>query len=472
MIITSNPLWWWFPRLSLAVTITVFLARAVARLARWLWPYRRELVLLAAVVWLWAASSHFVPSGWALVAVFTLIAAVLGWDRSRRLVLGFLGAGRLRRRLHRIFTETNTLTVDGQPPAIRAVSATPVGFRVRLGMRPGQSAERLDLRGDELRAGLHAREIRVRRNPGRADRVDLDVVHTDPLTDTAPVVWLDAATPHLSVWDPIHFGVSEWGEPVWLSLVERAVLIGGNRGAGKSSGITVLVAHAAKSPDVELLLIDPNRIQLYPWRQRAMLFADHRVDDAIDLVRLWRDEIDRRLDVFTTLPGQPLALTRAIAAKHGLPMWLLVIDELAYHMSVAGTPAQQKQFYALLRDGVARGRAAGMGVIAATQRPTHDLIPTSLRDLFDIRIAYRTMTTTSSNVILGDEFARLGYSATDIGLQQRGVCWLLGDEPTPVRLKTVWIPAELRQELVVSTVFNRLSLRHLLDGDQGGGASD
>jgi S-DNA-T family DNA segregation ATPase FtsK/SpoIIIE len=467
MIITSNPLWWWFPRLSLALTIAMFIGRGVGRLVRWLWPYRRELLLLAAVVWLWAASSHFAPSGWALVAVFALIAATLWWDRSRRLLLGFVGAGRLRRRLHRIFTETNTLTVDGQPPAIRGVSATPVGYRVRLSMRPGQSAERLDLRGDELRAGLHAREIRIRRDPGRADRVEVDIVHTDPLTGTQPVVWASTGVETLSIWDPVHFGASEWGEPVWLSLVERAVLIGGNRGAGKSSGITVLIAHAAKSPDVELLLIDPNRVQLYPWRDRAMLFADHHVDDAIDVVRRWRDEIDRRLDVFTTLPGQPLALTRAVADQHGLPMWLLVIDELAYHMSVAGTAAQQKEFYNLLRDGVARGRAAGMGVIAATQRPTHDLIPTSLRDLFDIRIAYRTMTTTSSNVILGDEFARLGFSATDIGIQQRGVCWLLGDEPTPVRLKTVWIPSEMRQDLAVSTVFNRPSLRPLLDGEGG-----
>jgi S-DNA-T family DNA segregation ATPase FtsK/SpoIIIE len=454
--------------------IAMLLGRGVGWVVRRAWPYRRELLFLAALVWLWTASSNWIPSGWALVAVFALIAATLWWDRSRRLVLGFLGAGRLRRRLHRIFAETNTLTVDGQPPAIRAVSATPVGYRVRLSMRPGQSAERLDLRSDELRAGLQAREIRIRRNPDRADRVDLDVVHTDPLTTTTPVVWLDAATPRLSVWDPVHFGASEWGEPLWLSLVERAVLIGGNRGAGKSSGITVLVAHAAKSADVELLLIDPNRVQLYPWRDRAMLFADHNVDDAIHVVRTWRDEIDRRLDLFAILPGQPLALTRPIAAQHGLPMWLLVIDELAYHMSVAGTPAQQKQFYHLLRDGVARGRAAGMGVIAATQRPTHDLIPTSLRDLFDIRIAYRTMTTTSSNVILGDEFARLGYSATDIGIGQRGVCWLLGDEPTPVRLKTVWIPSELRQELAISTVLNRPGLRGFFDGTHSGpgGADD
>jgi S-DNA-T family DNA segregation ATPase FtsK/SpoIIIE len=239
---------------------------------------------------------------------------------------------------------------------------------------------------------------------------------------------------------------------VHLSLVERVVLVGGGRGSGKSSGLNVFVTHAAKSPDVELLLIDPNRVQLGPWADRALVFADHRVDDAIDTVRLWRDEIDRRTDLFASLPQPPVTLTRQVAHQLGLPMWLLVIDELAYHTSVAGTPVQQKEFYRLLRDGVARGRAAGMAAIVATQRPTHDLIPTSLRDLFDIRIAYRTMTRTSSDVILGDDFARHGYSATDIDIAARGVAWLLAEGAHPVRTKTAWIPPHLRAELAATSI--------------------
>ena len=102
--------------------------------------------------------------------------------------------------------------------------------------------------------------------------------------------------------------------------------------------------------------------------------------------------------------------------------------------------------------------AAGMGAIVATQRPTHDLIPTSLRDLFDVRIAYRTMTRTSSDVILGDEWSKRGFCATDIDLTASGVAWLLAEDTAPVRLKTVWIPPELRAELSVTTVRHRPAL--------------
>ena len=46
----------------------------------------------------------------------------------------------------------------------------------------------------------------------------------------------------------------------------------------------------------------------------------------------------------------------------------------------------------------------------ATQRPTADVVPTSLRDLFGLRCAFRTTTRTSSDVILGDAWARRGFS--------------------------------------------------------------
>jgi DNA segregation ATPase FtsK/SpoIIIE-like protein len=256
----------------------------------------------------------------------------------------------------------------------------------------------------------------------------------------------------LSAWDPVHFGVSELGRPVVLSTVERAILAAGNRGAGKSNFLNVLLAHFAKCPDAQLLLIDANRVQMAPWRDRALAFADHDPDSAIEVVELARTEMDRRLAFMESLPGAPVAITRALSREHDLPVWWLFVDELAYHVSVAGAPAQQKAFYAGLRDLVARGRAAGIGVVAATQRPTHDLIPTSLRDLFDIRIAFRTMTDASSDVILGDNFAKRGFSARDIDLNARGVAWLFGEGTEPLRIKVPLITAQTRVDLAVTTV--------------------
>jgi S-DNA-T family DNA segregation ATPase FtsK/SpoIIIE len=60
---------------------------------------------------------------------------------------------------------------------------------------------------------------------------------------------------------------------------------------------------------------------------------------------------------------------------------VVAIDEIAYFSATIGDKKTQEQFSNLLRDLVARGRAVGIIVIAATQRPSSDIIPTSLRDL-------------------------------------------------------------------------------------------
>ena len=87
-----------------------------------------------------------------------------------------------------------------------------------------------------------------------------------------------------------------------------------------------------------------------------------------------------------------------------------------------GTEAQQDEFITLFRDLVARGRAAAMPVIAATQRPSVDIIPKSLRDLFGYRAAFRCTSTGSTDIILGDGLSGAGYTATDIAPSNPGEC--------------------------------------------------
>ena len=72
------------------------------------------------------------------------------------------------------------------------------------------------------------------------------------------------------------------------------------------------------------------------------------------------------------------------------------MDELALFCA-RGDKKACAQFSTLTEDLVARGRAAGYIVVAATQRPSHDIIPTSLRDLFAFRWAMRCSTPQASD---------------------------------------------------------------------------
>ena len=103
-----------------------------------------------------------------------------------------------------------------------------------------------------------------------------------------------------------------------------------------------------------------------------------------------------------------------------------------------GTEQEQKQFIALLRDLVARGRAAAMPVIAATQRPSVDIIPKSLRDLFGYRAAFRCTCSGSRDIILGDGWSAAGFSATDMPTNP-GTAYLIAEGGTPRRIKVAYL---------------------------------
>jgi DNA segregation ATPase FtsK/SpoIIIE, S-DNA-T family len=94
---------------------------------------------------------------------------------------------------------------------------------------------------------------------------------------------------------------------------------------------------------------------------------------------------------------------RKVSPESGAGLVLVVIDELALYLQGSG---KSRDAFALgLRDLVARGRAAGIVVVAATQKPAHDVVPTALRDLFGYRLALRCSTRDASDTVLGSGWA-------------------------------------------------------------------
>jgi DNA segregation ATPase FtsK/SpoIIIE, S-DNA-T family len=248
-------------------------------------------------------------------------------------------------------------------------------------------------------------------------------------TDTIPVS-------SLSIWNPVHLGTDEFGNRVEVTLAERNMLIGGEPGGGKSVALQLIVAHGALSADCRLILIDGKRVELGLWRDCAERFIGPSIDDAIDTMHWLQDQIDERTDLLLQMKK------RKVTPDLGWPVYLVPIDEVAYFSATVGTPTQQKEFNAANRDVVARGRAPGIIGIEATQRPSADIIPTSLRDLFGYRWAFRCSTEASSDTILGHGWANMGYSATEIDPQSRGVSWLRAEDGIPRRVKAAYLTDE------------------------------
>jgi S-DNA-T family DNA segregation ATPase FtsK/SpoIIIE len=237
----------------------------------------------------------------------------------------------------------------------------------------------------------------------------------------------------LSIFGPVHLGIDEHGETVCVDLAERNMLLGGEPGGGKSNALNLIVAHGALSGDCRLILIDGKQVELGPWRHCADQFIGPSIKDALTCANDLQQIMNSRYDALLA------AGLRKITPASGEPVYLVVIDEYAYFSATVGTKAQQAEYSALTRDLVARGRAAGVIVILATQRPSHQVIDPSLRDLFGYRWAFRCTTDSSSDTVLGHGWAGEGYSAATIDPLARGVSWLLSETGVPRRIKTAYL---------------------------------
>ena len=240
----------------------------------------------------------------------------------------------------------------------------------------------------------------------------------------------------LSIWKPIHLGTDETGQQVNVNLAERNMLIGGEPGGGKSVALQLIVAHGALAADCKLILIDGKRVELGLWAACADKFVGPSIDDAIEVMHWLQRLIDERTDLLLQMKR------RKVTPDLGWPLYLVPVDEVAYFSATVGTSVQQKEFNATNRDVIARGRAPGIIGVEATQRPSADIIPTSLRDLFGYRWAFRCSTEASSDTILGHGWANAGYSATEIDPQARGVSWLRAEDGIPRRVKAAYLTDE------------------------------
>ncbi|MFC4150584.1 FtsK/SpoIIIE domain-containing protein [Micromonospora mangrovi] len=239
--------------------------------------------------------------------------------------------------------------------------------------------------------------------------------------------------PGLSMFDPIFIGIDEFGQPVYLDVIYRNILIAGEPGGGKSGLVNNICGHGVLCDNTRLVLFDAKLVELGPWRDLADAFIGPDIDQGIEVLR-------RLLVVATNRYTWLLAnRRRKLAPGDGMSVIVTIIDELAMFSTVLGTKPQQEEFSSLLRGLVSLGRACGMPVVAATQRPSWDIIPASLRDLFGYRAAFRCTSLNSSNIILGQGWAEQGYTASDILPTNQGAAYLLAEGGVPRRIKAAYL---------------------------------
>lgn len=338
----------------------------------------------------------------------------------------------VKHRFRRAVVDAKLITERNRIPAAYKMTEVAAGDHLVVGIPSGMSVEDLGRSSERVAVTLGAREVRVKRRPEDARLADVLVVRRDPLVDLAGLPWPWRDLHQTTLWTPIPVGVSEDGDVVEMALPEHNLLLGGEPGGGKSAALSQFVAAASLDPDVRLWLLDGKVVELAPWSEAADASVGIEIDDAIDLLRDIQAHMDHR---FEQLLEEGI---RKIHPLLGWPLHVVVCDELAHYLTT-GTRKQSTAFVDVLRDLISRGRAAGIIVLAATQKPSSDVVPTSVRDLFGFRWAFRCASPQASDTILGQGWASQGYSASTIDPRLRGVGWLLHEGGIPVRVRSFWL---------------------------------
>jgi hypothetical protein len=399
--------------------------------AAWGWRIEAGLVLLAVVALRLCSLAG--PGGDVLLAGAVAIVLWRVGSLRRRLSRALRQAA-TRRRIARALLVAHVVGPFGFP-TVGSSAPTPGGVQIRVRVPLGRHTGLLEEAAPTIAAALRAREVRVVRDPDDASVAMVEVLRRDPFTGP-PIAWPWAGATQTSLWSPVPLGVDESGRGVSVGLPEHNLLLGGEPGAGKSAVLSLLVAAAALDPEVTLSLLDAKQVELAPWAGSAEAFVGPDTERAVEVLDALRTEMDHRYERLLQ-EGR-----RKIAPGDGIGLHVVCVDELAFYLRGGKRPAREA-FGEALRDLVSRGRAAGIVVVAATQKPSHDVIPTSVRDLFSFRLALRCTTPEASDTVLGQGWAAQGYSAAQIDPATRGVGLLLAEGGVPVKLRAAYLTDEV-----------------------------
>lgn len=421
---------------------------------------RRGMVVLAAAVpvivaaswwWWWSPVAAF----WAITATMV---AILGWvgapkDKPiiTRAVLATLAPRPTAPIVEHALRATGIAGMATKDAVISfpsEVQRDGPGWRVEVDLPHGITVGEVMEKREKLASGLR-RPISAVWLEGDADQHAgrlIIWVGDQPLSKQRPKPW--PLLKHGSVELLAHsfpFGADPRGRNIPVSMAENNFLAGSLPGGGKTSALRVVACAAALDPFAELRIFehkgtgDLGALEKCCHRYTSGV-ADEDVEQTLISLRELVQELEKRAAIIKRLPRELVPdrkVTPALAKRGiGLHPLVMIVDEC---QEVFTHPDYGKEAGMLAEKIIRRGRALGVILILATQRPDKDSLPTGVSANVGIRFCLRVMGQTENDMILGTSAYKNGIRATSLSPSEKGVGYLVGVGDSPKVLRTYYL---------------------------------
>ena len=320
----------------------------------------------------------------------------------------------------------STLEEFGLKSRVVGWTAGPVVTTYQISMGEGERVSKIMGLQEDLQLALAAKSVRIFTIPSTS-YVGIEV----PNDRTQPVFLADVLPEVKGGPLDTAFGRDSEGRPITVDLAKLPhLLVAGTTGSGKSvllNSIVMSMLMRATPEQVRLIMVDPKRVEFSAYAGLPHLYVPVVTEPkkAASALAWGVTEMERRLNVFAHYGVRQIKdYNKAVEdgrwadmdnpPRH-MPYFVIVIDELADLMMVAGKDVESS----IVR--IAQlGRAAGIHLIVATQRPSADVITGLIKANIDNRVALSVDNGMNSRIILDEKGAEKLLGNGDMLVKLRG----------------------------------------------------
>ncbi len=199
---------------------------------------------------------------------------------------------------------------------------------------------------------------------------------------------------------PVAAGVNVQGKPFVFDIAESThLLVAGTTGSGKSvflNDIIMSILYTKTADEVKFIMIDPKQVELnsYNVLPHMLLPVVSNTDKALSTMEWLVNIMDERFEILAEASVKKIEDYNAKAPEK-LFRILVVVDEYMEMMFKA-----PKKLEDLIAKIARRGRAAGIHLVLATQRPTADVITTGIKANIPCRASFTVVDGRESKTII------------------------------------------------------------------------